>query len=106
MVTKKFFILHADDIHPELPDELQEQFDFKHKLFVGIFNKVNGVASSIESDTPHTLKMICGDTYWNLLSLGEQEYAGKCMEDLVETKYVPFRKVESNHEYPPMFERN
>lgn len=99
------FILHADDIHPELPDEMQEQFDAQHKLYVSLFNKVNGIAPSIESDTPHTLETICGYKYWNLLSLGEQEYAGKCMNDLVETGFVPFRKVESNHEYPPMYER-
>lgn len=102
----KNFLLNADDIQPELPDEMQDQLHSQHKLYVDLFNKVIEIASSIESDTPHTLKMICGDTYWNLLSLGEQEYAGKCMNDLVETKYVPFRKVESNHEYPPMFERN
>lgn len=52
-----------------------------------------------------TLRRICGEGFWSMLTPGEQRRAGWCMAHMVKTGETPFCIAESRHEYPVYYYR-
>lgn len=58
---------------------------------------------SLTHNMKTTLKNICGNEFWNLLSRGEKSMAGWCMVHLVASGDLPLLFAEANHEYPKYY---
>jgi hypothetical protein len=58
-------------------------------LYKSVRDRVLERASELELGIPYTLKMICGEQYWNGLH-SYKTYAGLVMADLVDQQLVPY----------------
>lgn len=53
-----------------------------------ILTQVEDMIPGLTPGSPYTLKTLCGEDIWNLLSNGERVLAGKCMANIVKTKQL------------------
>jgi hypothetical protein len=60
--------------------------------------------SELPSQMALTIREICGEENWDMLTPMNRIEAGWCMVHLVEKGEVPFIKVEGKHEYPCLYE--
>ena len=85
------FIVYGSglSIHQDLADSVLQQ--------------VEEVIPYLLPNEEYTLKMICGDDYWNQLGNGERRAVGQYISHLVVDGHLSLAPAKGDHEYPKLY---
>jgi hypothetical protein len=62
--------------------------------------RVEEIIPALVPRVSYTLKVMCGEDFWNAMDVKQRRKAGKCMVNLVKTGQIPLHIQEGKHEYP------
>ncbi len=82
---------------------LYDGYSVSEKLYKAVLYQVEEIIPAMEDDVKYTLKILCGDEFWDLLTDGEKRMAGRCMAHMVVNKRLPLSFSDSKHEYPKWY---
>jgi hypothetical protein len=69
-------------------------------FYESIRSRVEEVIPAMKPGEAYTVKVLCGDDFWSLLSTREASLAGRCVVSMVKTGQLPLAMVGCEHEYP------
>jgi len=72
-------------------------------FFYALLYQVDGILPVLIPGEKYELKVLCGESFWNLYTDGQKRIAGRCMVHMVETGMLPLHIAEGRHEYPKLY---
>ena len=72
-------------------------------FYTEIREQVTDIVPALLPDVKYTLQMLCDPEYWDSLTIGERQSAGKCMAYMVKNELVPYTDACKSCQSPKVY---
>lgn len=82
---------------------LDGSFTVPQKFYNKIREQVTDIVPALVPDVEYTMKLLCGPEYWDSLTNGERQSAGKCMVYMVKNELIPYSNACKSCQSPKVY---